>query len=71
MRPVLGREVSLQITGKNRFERILGVVYVEGLNVNLKRVRQGHAWQVLKLACDESAPTLNRCLRSANAGRCN
>jgi endonuclease YncB( thermonuclease family) len=40
---VLNKDVSIKSYGKDRYDRILGVVYIGKTNVNLEMVRQGYA----------------------------
>jgi micrococcal nuclease len=40
---VLGKYVSIEDYGKDRYARVLGVVYVGQTNVNLELVRNGYA----------------------------
>lgn len=42
-RKIAGRPVSVKVTGKDRFGRVLGVVFCEGEDLNAWMVRQGFA----------------------------
>lgn len=41
---VFGRTITLQITGTDRYERVLVLAYVDKFNVNLSLVSAGFAW---------------------------
>lgn len=41
---VADREVQLEVTSQDRYERLIAIVYVGDVNVNERLVRQGHAW---------------------------
>jgi hypothetical protein len=51
---------------QDRYGRVVGRVYVEGLDVNADMVRQGHAWVYRKYATD---PELYRLEREAKQQR--
>lgn len=40
----LGKIVRVQVMDIDRYGRIVGYVYVNGLNVNLEQIRNGYAW---------------------------
>ena len=41
---VLGRQVSVETVGRDVHGRTLGTVYLDGRNINLLLVQEGHAW---------------------------
>jgi micrococcal nuclease len=41
---ILGRDVSLQVTERDRGQRLVAVVFLADENVNAWMVKQGHAW---------------------------
>jgi endonuclease YncB( thermonuclease family) len=41
---VAGKQVELDVISQDRYERLVAVVYVDGINVNERLVREGHAW---------------------------
>jgi len=46
---IFGKEVKLEILGKDRYGRTLGFIYTRnGTNVNEEMVKNGMAWQYLK-----------------------
>jgi len=46
---IFGKEVKLEILGKDRYGRTLGFIYTRnGTNVNVEMVKNGMAWQYLK-----------------------
>lgn len=52
-RLVFGKDVTLRVTGKDRYERTLGVIFVGGVNANLQLVQQGLAWHFKKYSDDQ------------------
>jgi endonuclease YncB( thermonuclease family) len=67
-RLVFGREVSLRVTGKDRYERTLGVIFVGGVNANLQLVRQGLAWHYKKYSDDQQLAQAEIDARAARSG---
>lgn len=65
-RLVFGQDITLRVTGKDRYERTLGTVYAAGVNVNLQLVRNGLAWHYKKYSDD---PELAEAENQARAGR--
>jgi endonuclease YncB( thermonuclease family) len=49
---VFGKEVTLNVSGKDRYGRTLAVVMVNGTNANLELVRLGLAWRYDKYSKD-------------------
>ena len=43
-RMCLGKRVTVQITGKDRYQRWLAIVYINGVMLNEQLVEQGYAW---------------------------
>lgn len=43
-RLVLGRVVNVKLTGEKTYNRQVGVIERDGMNVNLEMVRRGYAW---------------------------
>ncbi|AAR34575.1 thermonuclease family protein [Geobacter sulfurreducens] len=41
---VLGKEVKVLLTGDTTYNRQVGTIEVDGVNVNLEMVRRGYAW---------------------------
>lgn len=48
------KECLLQKTGVDRFGRTLGVLWVNGVNINLLMVKEGYAWHFKKYSKDKS-----------------
>jgi micrococcal nuclease len=67
-RLVFGREISLRVTGKDRYERTLGVVFVGGVNANLALVRQGLAWHYKKYSDDQELAQAEIDARASRSG---
>lgn len=43
-RLVLGRQVAVEPVSQDRYERLVGVVHLDDVNVNREMVSSGHAW---------------------------
>jgi endonuclease YncB( thermonuclease family) len=41
---VMGKEVEIEPFEQDRYERMIGIVFRDELNVNLELVKRGHAW---------------------------
>jgi micrococcal nuclease len=41
---VMGEEVDIEPFSQDRYERMVGIIYLGDLNVNLELVKRGHAW---------------------------
>lgn len=41
---VMGKEVDIEPFSQDRYERMIGIIYLGDLNVNLELVKRGHAW---------------------------
>lgn len=48
-----GKEIRVEVSGVDKYERLLGTVYIGEENINMWLVRQGWAWQYLQY--DDSA----------------
>lgn len=63
---VFRQSVTVADAGRDRYGRVLGTVYVSGVNVNAEMVRQGMAWVYRQYATDRSLFALEN---EARAGR--
>ncbi len=41
---VMGKDVDIEPFSQDRYERMIGIVFLGDLNVNLELVKRGHAW---------------------------
>lgn len=55
---IMGREVQIEPFEQDRYERLIGIVYLGELNVNADLIRNGHAW------------AFRRYMRKADASLC-
>lgn len=55
---IMGKEVQIEPFEQDRYDRLVGVVYMRELNVNAELVRNGHAW------------AMRRYMRKADANLC-
>jgi len=67
-RLVFGKDVTLRVTGKDRYERTLGVIFIGGVNANLQLVRQGLAWHFKKYSDDQELAQAEIDARAARSG---
>lgn len=51
---IYGKAVRIEVTDRDRYGRLIGVVYIGGTNVNLQLVRQGYAWWYREYSRDVS-----------------
>ena len=65
---VFGKDVTLQVTGTDRYKRTLAVVLVAGVNVNLELVRQGLAWRYDKYSKDGALLAAQNAAKGAKRG---
>lgn len=63
---VFRQSVTVADAGRDRYGRVLGTVYVSGVNVNAEMVRQGMAWVYRQYATDRGLFALED---EARAGR--
>ena len=45
---IAGRSVEIQEKGKDRYKRVLGIVYLDGRDINEQMVLNGYAWAYVK-----------------------
>lgn len=55
---IMGKDVQIEPFDQDRYERLVGIVYLGDLNVNAELVRNGHAW------------AMRRYMRKADAALC-
>lgn len=65
---VAGRQVRVETSGKDRYERYIGTVHVDGLNVNTQLVRDGHCWVYTRYNQDPALPALQAEAKAAERG---
>ena len=65
---VFGRQVRVEPHGRDRYDRLLARVVVEGTDVNEALVRQGYAWQYAIGAPDTRLEAAERAARDARLG---
>lgn len=50
-----GKQVTVEWSKQDRYQRILGMVFVDGLNCNLEQVKSGMAWWYRTYAKEQTA----------------
>lgn len=65
---IFGKQVTAQLSGKDRYERYLGTLLVDGQNVNLQLVKDGCAWHYKQYSSDQALAAAETAARSAGLG---
>jgi endonuclease YncB( thermonuclease family) len=65
---VAGKMVRVETTGKDRYDRTIGTVYIGNGNVNRTMVYKGFAWNFVKYSTDPKLAEFERQARSAKRG---
>ncbi len=45
---IAGRIVEVKSSGQDRYGRVLGIIYLDGADINAKTVEEGYAWAFVK-----------------------
>lgn len=53
---IMGRDVQIEPFEQDRYDRLIGIVYLDELNVNAELVRNGHAWAMRRYMRKADAP---------------
>ena len=62
------KQALIEVEAKDRYGRAIGVVFVDGLNVNAELVKQGMAWVYRKYTDDERLYVLESEAKQAKRG---
>jgi endonuclease YncB( thermonuclease family) len=65
---VFGKTVRVVTKGKDRYGRTIGVVFVDGVNVNAKMIETGFAWHYKRYSTDAELDRLEREARREKRG---
>jgi endonuclease YncB( thermonuclease family) len=65
---VIGREVRVETRGVDQYDRVLGRLFVDGIDVNAALVRQGMAWRYERGRGDRVLAEAERSAKAAHAG---
>jgi len=65
---VFGKTVRVVTKGKDRYGRTIGVVFIDGENVNAKMIESGLAWHYKRYSSDAELDRLEREARRAKRG---
>ena len=49
-----GENVRVEVSGTDRYDRLIGRIWFDGRDINRKMVRQGHAWVYRQYMTDDS-----------------
>ena len=64
---VAGKDVKVEVYDTDRYGRTVGVVYVDGINVNQEILRAGYAWQYRKYCVASFCPSWSKLEQEAKA----
>ena len=65
---VFRHQVRVLPEGRDRYERLLGKIYLDGRDINREMVREGHAWAYRQYLTDQSLLDDERRAREAGVG---
>lgn len=65
---IKGKDVSIGVTGTDRYGRTLGIVHCDGVNINEKLLAEGWAWQYLQYNCDDTWAALQKSAQLKKSG---
>ncbi len=66
---IAGKQVGVQVIDTDRYGRTVGVIYLDGRNINLAMVQGGHAWWYRKYAkYDRALQEAEKEARAASRG---
>ena len=66
---VAGNDVKVEVYDIDRYGRTVGVVYVDGIDVNQEILRAGYAWQYRKYCVASFCPSWLKLEQEANAAK--
>lgn len=67
-RLAFGKEARVVVQGRDRYDRVLGVVWVNGKNLNLHLVQEGLAWHYVQFSKDKAYATAEADARKKRKG---
>jgi endonuclease YncB( thermonuclease family) len=65
---VVGKTVTIEVVGRDRYGRLVGTVYRHDIDINLEQVRQGMAWAYRKYLTDPAYLAAETEAREARRG---
>lgn len=65
---VFGREVTVQLTDRDRYQRDIGQLTIGGSNISRRMIEQGDAWAYRKYLTDQSLIAVEATARERRAG---
>lgn len=63
-----GKTVTVVSSGTDRYQRVLGTVYLAGVNINVEQVKTGNAWVYTQYATDKSLFEIEKQARLSKVG---
>ncbi len=63
-----GKSVLVVSAGRDQYKRILGTVYLSGVNINKEQIETGNAWVYTKYATDKSLFAIEKQARLSKVG---
>lgn len=65
---VAGKTVTVVISGKDHYKRVLGTVFLSGININAEMVETGNAWAYTRYVTDKQLFVMEKQARLNKAG---
>lgn len=65
---VTGKTVTLHITGRDRYRRIIANIYLDDTWINQRLISTGHAWHYRKYSRDTDLAAAEKSARAARSG---
>ena len=65
---VIGRDVHVKYKSRDKYGRILGTIYVDGLDINLEMLRAGLAWHYKRYDINSEYAAAEASARAARLG---
>lgn len=65
---VFGKQVTVNLSGQDRYQRYLGTLILDGQNINLQLVKDGCAWHYKEYSSDSALAQAESDARSARRG---
>jgi endonuclease YncB( thermonuclease family) len=63
-----GQQARVEVSGRDRYKRMIGRVFCSGVDTTAEQVRRGMAWVYTAYATDPSLPDLERQAKAAKRG---
>jgi len=68
MKQYLNKEAIIKSTGVDRYSRTLGVLYIEGKDINMLSIKNGYAWHFKRYSSDQQYAAAEEYARKNKSG---